>query len=378
MAGSGKEQITITLNDLSRVVKSLTDGTVLLVTDPVVYKINALSEKLSSLFTACLVKRIDVTAGLLTVESLEPIYTEFAGSHPGCIIALGGGTVMDTAKLMNMILSYNITPSDLIHGAWSNRPLIPAVAIPTTAGTGSEATHFAVVYRDKTKYSIADDNLVPDYVILDPELTLSMPRNTAAYTGFDAFAQAIESYWSINATDESKEYSREAISLIKTYFSESVLQNSLQARDAMQKAANLAGKAINIAQTTASHSISYPMSSFFGIPHGLAVFLTLPSIFAFNQEVTESDCTDIRGVAYVRDTMATLAEMVAESGKDPKETLYFRMAAFSVDTHLSAYGISDQDAIACILDNGFNPQRMKNNPRKITRNDLSRLLQDLL
>jgi alcohol dehydrogenase class IV len=292
---------------------------------------------------------------------------------------IGGGTVLDTGKMINILFSYTCKASDLVGFKSTGRTFIPMVALPTTAGTGSECTHFAVLYRDMVKYSVADPGLVPDYVILAPELTLSMPKMLAVHTGFDALAQAIESYWSINATDESKGYAREALSLIRQRFTVSVQQADFQSRSAMQKAAFLSGKAINIAQTTAAHAVSYPMSSFFGIPHGLAVFLTLPSIYAFNGGVSDADCTDPRGVAYVQQVMAELGEMIG--GNDTTgaaEILRSYLNAFSIDSRLSAYGIADEQAINRILDHGFNPQRMKNNPRRITRQDLSALLREIL
>ncbi len=378
MTGTDNKQVLTTFNDLPRIIKSFSSDKILLLTDPAVYDANALLEKLSSLFDTCSVKRVDVACRLLTVEFLKTIYTEITGFKPDSVLAIGGGTVLDTGKLINILLSYRIKPSDLIQFKSSNQPLIPMIAIPTTAGTGSEATYFAVIYKDNIKYSIADKNLIPDYVVLAPELTMSMPKNLAIHTGFDAFAQAVESYWSINSTEESKRYSIEALSLIKVNFIDSVLKESFQSRAAMQNAANLAGKAINIAQTTAAHSISYPMSSFFHIPHGLAVFLILPSVFAFNQMISDSDCNDPRGTVYIQETMNELSNAVSDHGKNPMETLLFFMEIFSVDPHLSSYGISTSQDITCILDNGFNPERMKNNPRIVTRNDLSIILQELL
>lgn len=373
-----KKQTLITLNDLPQRIHSLPSEKILLLTDPVVYEVNTLSEHFAPFFEKGTAKRINVSCKLLTVDSLEQTYKECADFYPDMIIMVGGGTVLDTGKMINLLLAYACKPVDLTQFKSEDKKLIPMVAIPTTSGTGSEATHFAVLYKDTIKYSVADNNLIPDYAILAPELTLSMPKKLAAYTGFDAFAQAIESYWSINSTDESKEYSKEALSLIRSHFVDSVLQNSLASRTAMQKAANLAGKAINIAQTTAPHSVSYPMSSFFGIPHGLAAYLILPSIFAFNNNITGADCADPRGVAYVRKTMGELSKMICDNDKTAYETLCSYFNTFSIDSRLSSYGISNNQDINYILDNGFNPQRMKNNPRGITREDLSAILQEIV
>ncbi len=373
-----KTQDIITFSELSQTIESLSAENILLLADPFVYQLNAISDMLAPVFEHRNSVKIELDTKLLSVESLEQTAAECAGFRPDCIIAIGGGTVLDTAKLINIMFSYNCNADDLISFSSTNLPLLPVVAVPTTSGTGSEATHFAVLYKENTKYSIIDQALIPDYVIHSPGLTYSMPKNLTAFTGFDALAQAVESYWSVNATDESKGYSREALTLITTHFHDAVLKNTPSGREGMQQAAYLAGKAINIAQTTAAHSISYPMSSFFGVPHGLAVFLTLPAIYDFNSNVTESDCSDSRGVLYVKKTMDELSEMINGTKTSPGEMLRSCFTAFSVNSHLSDYGITNREDINCVLDNGFNPQRMKNNPRHITRDDLLTILQGIL
>jgi alcohol dehydrogenase class IV len=156
----------------------------------------------------------------------------------------------------------------------------PLIAIPTTSGTGTEATCFAVVYIDKTKYSLKHSSILPDYTIIDPTLTHAMPPLVTAATGMDALAQAIESYWGVKSTHESQAYAREAITLTLAYL-KAACQNEVEARDAMSRAANLAGKAINLTETTACHAVSYPITSYFNVPHGHAVALTLASMFGY-------------------------------------------------------------------------------------------------
>lgn len=372
-----KKQRLIPFADIPRIIQSASDKDCLLLIDPVVSVNPLITEHIGPYIQNGAVKQIDVAYKLLSVSALEEVFTKCGSFKPRLIIAIGGGTVLDTAKLVNIVYSYSYSPHAVVTHRYSDRPLIPAIAVPTTAGTGSEATHFAVVYKDDVKYSVADNNLVPDYVVLAAEFTMSMPRSVVAHTGFDAFAQAIESYWSINSTDESKHYSRQALDSIKKHFVESVLRGAFVSRQAMQQAAYMAGKAINIAQTTAAHAISYPMSSFFHIPHGLAVFLTLPTIFKYNQGVSTGDCADPRGVAYVNATMHELAGMISQAGVPADEVLRSFFSTFSISPRLSDYGITSEQNILDILDNGFNPQRMKNNPRRISRETLSFFLREL-
>ena len=155
------------------------------------------------------------------------------------------------------------------------------IAIPTTSGSGSEATHFAVVYVGGEKFSVAHPiYMLPNVVVLNPSLTYSMDSYQTALSGVDAFAQAMESYWSVNSTEESKKYSIEALELIIEHLPLAVNYND-NSRDIMLHAANLAGKAINIAKTSGAHAISYVLTSKFNIPHGQAVALTLPAWYDF-------------------------------------------------------------------------------------------------
>jgi len=158
------------------------------------------------------------------------------------IISVGGGSVIDMAKLIQASASSDIDA--LIDGATIQAEnIVPHIAVPTTAGTGSEATQFAVVYRDKKKYSVESPLLLPYIAIVDPELTMSMPTHTTAVTGLDALAQAIESYWSVRSNAESKKYAAQAIKLIWKGIDSAIHNPSKQSREEMAYGAHYAGKA---------------------------------------------------------------------------------------------------------------------------------------
>ena len=131
------------------------------------------------------------------------------------VIAVGGGSVIDTAKTINILATQK--NSDLVKYVNDNTLItergLPLVAIPTTAGTGSEATHFSVVYVDKIKHSLAHRFMLPNYVIIDAELSYSLPPHITAASGMDALSQAVESYWAVKSTEESKKFASEAIIL---------------------------------------------------------------------------------------------------------------------------------------------------------------------
>ena len=175
----------------------------------------------------------------------------------GCdiIAAVGGGSAIDVAKCVKL---YTDLPGDGADGAWlkSNGTLndTELLAIPTTAGTGSEATRYAVVYHDGKKQSITSDAIIPNTVLFDPSVLDSLPDYQKKSTVMDALCHAVESFWSVNSTDESKQYSRTAIELIVANIDD-YLAGDNSKNEIMQEAAYVAGKAINIAQTTAGHAM---------------------------------------------------------------------------------------------------------------------------
>ena len=253
------------------------------------------------------------------------------------------------------------------------------MALATTAGTGSESTHFAVLYVGHVKHSIAEACILPDVAIVDVDLMMSMPARLAAATGMDALSQAVESYWSIHANAQSKRYAAEAIPLIVSNLVVSVNHPSHASRAVLARAAHLAGKAINISKTTAAHAVSYPLTSFWGIPHGHAVALTLSSFLLYNHAVDDADVSDKRGAKYVRRSIEEIAQLLGGSSvSEAKQLIDTLMLQVGLETDLSKLGIQGDKDIQLILDNGFNPDRVKNNPRLLTRSALSDILTNLM
>ncbi|MBA7584889.1 hypothetical protein ES708_26855 [subsurface metagenome] len=255
---------------------------------------------------------------------------------------------------------------------------IPSIMIPTTAGTGSESTHFSVVYINKIKYSLAHNTLLPDFVILDPVFTENLPPYITACTSMDALCQAIESFWSTKSTDESRIYSKQAIELIMTNIMKNVNNPDRASREKMLIASNLAGKAINIAKTTAAHSISYSLTSCFNVPHGHAVALTLPYFIEFNNNVSSENLQDNRGVEFIKDRMSELFIILkVKTATEAKDKLLNIMKEINLETKISKLGIN-RNNIYIIIENGFNPQRMKNNPRVFSERNLVNLIEKII
>lgn len=284
------------------------------------------------------------------------------------IIGVGGGSCIDMSKQINILAAQD--HPDIIKIIKDNTLIInkglPLIAIPTTSGTGSEATHFAVTYINKKKYSIAHTNMLPDYAIIDPKFTYKTSQQLIATCGFDALSQSVESYWSINSTNESKKYASKSMSLIiDNLFNAS--KGNKEAKNSMSEAAHLSGKAINITKTTAAHAISYPISTYFDIPHGHSVALTLGCFFIINAQITKENILDTRGKEYLVATMNELFKIFKQKdAQGCKKFWYNFMKKNKLETNLTKLGIKSKDDISKIINN-TDPIRIINNPVKVDK-----------
>jgi len=314
------------------------------------------------------------------IEDIKKGLGLFQSGNYDVIIAVGGGSVIDMGKCISIFSTNTGTPERLVLKKKTiKKKGIPLIRIPTTSGSGSEATHFAVVYINKNKYSLTEPNFMqPEYVIVDPQFTYDLPKNITAYSGMDALTQAIESFWNINSTLESKNYSKKAIKLVMENLLDAVVNPDKKSRMNMAIAANYAGKAINITKTTACHAISYPITSYFNVPHGHAVALSLPPMIVYNSNVNEDDVLDSRGVTFVKGTMKELISIIgASNALKAKEVVSQLMKNIDLETKLGELGIKTKEDIDVIIKNGFNPERVKNNPRKLDEYQLRIILEEI-
>ncbi|GHV66288.1 alcohol dehydrogenase [Spirochaetia bacterium] len=275
------------------------------------------------------------------------------------VIGIGGGSVLDMAKLIRFLYSYTgeITKNDF---SKCNK-LLPLIVLPTTAGTGTEATHFAVVYKNKVKYSVAHEDILPDYSIINPLFTYNNPRYLAACTGFDALAQAIEAYWSVQATKESDDYAIKAIKLLWDNLPSAVNLKKKECMDKVSEGAYWAGKAINIAKTTAPHAISYAFTTYYNIPHGNAVALTFPFFVEFNMNIDEKHKEKINTLFYFL-------------GIDESKAIVPTMQSYIKSIGLLTSLHFDMDIIL----NNINIERMNNNPKVLSREDIYTVLNSII
>ena len=294
------------------------------------------------------------------------------------MLAVGGGSAIDTAKLVNILAFNSDEPFAIVSGKAPihNRGL-PLVAIPTTAGSGSQATHFSVVYVNQRKYSVAHPFMMPDVAIVDPDLTASLPSYQAAVSGFDALCQSVESYWNVLATEESKHLAEKAIRMILPAIKSAVSQRDHLSRSAMVEASHLSGMAINITKTTAPHAFSYALTVPFGIPHGHAVAILLGRFWEINQNATEEEIRDPRGKQHFKTTMQRLFEMFNCTGARECAAYWYRlMSEVGLATDISSLGVRGEDTIKAIVD-GVNIDRLQNHPVRVNGNALRKILAKL-
>jgi alcohol dehydrogenase class IV len=282
-----------------------------------------------------------------------------------CILGIGGGSAMDTAKLIRLLPTDLATAHSIIGGG-STAELpsrkLPLILVPTTAGSGSEATSFATVYSDESKLSLDHPRVTADASIIDANLAASCPREVKAPAMFDALCHAVESYWSLRATEVSLAL---AISSIREMLGE--LYENRPPSPNMLIAAHYAGQAINITRTTAAHGFSYAMTSHMGIPHGLACLLNLRWVFAHNLEASQDRSSSVRQRLGELTTMLSLDD-------DPMSGLARLLQFHGYSAKLSEYGIRSCD-LALIAGAGLaGAGRTQNNPVPISLDDAQRWL----
>ena len=287
-------------------------------------------------------------------ESVEEGTAEFRRFHGDMIAAVGGGSAMDVAKCIKLYSNMDPGKNYLEQEIVPNN--IPFLAVPTTAGTGSEATRYAVIYYHGEKQSVSHPSCIPSAVLLAPALLRSLPAYQKKVTMMDALCHGIESGWSAHSTAESMEYSLEAIRMILAGM-DGYLDESEESAASMLQASNLAGRAINITQTTAGHAMCYKLTSLYGLPHGHSVALCLPYLWSYMLMHME-DCIDPRGADHVQRAFEEIAR--ALGCRDSVQAVEMLKRILKKLDLYPPMEWKPEDVT--ILAQSVNPVRLKNNP----------------
>ena len=306
---------------LTAVKPFITGRRVLGIIDPAVEKALRISERVQELELAAAFSIFTQFPPNPTWESLAGALSQAQVDSTDTVIAIGGGTAIDLAKLAATALDlggaaqlWEASQSNLSEGI--QRHSVQLFAIPTTAGTGAEATQFAVLYREGIKYSIAGAALKPDRTVLDASLLSSLPPSVIADAGLDAACQAMESLWSVRSSPESEQEAWEALRLAASHLALAVTTQSPENLNAMLEAAHRAGRAINLTTTSAPHALSYGLTSLFGIPHGRAVARLYGPIFKRTAISVEAYCRHPKGHPFLIERLKKIAQVWGQKPED--------------------------------------------------------------
>jgi len=297
--------------------------------------------------------------------------TAFVGSGCDTIIAFGGGSTIDVAKCIKLFSALD-HDKNYLEQKYSDTK-IPFIAIPGTAGTGSESTSFAVLYYNGDKYSVAHQSLLPDYAILSHEVLKTLPLYQKKCTIMDALCQAIESWWSVNSTEESRAYSKKSADMIVREMDGYLFEGSDEAAEMVMLGSNYAGRAINIAKTTAAHAMSYKITSMYGLPHGHAVAICLPKVWSYMISNIDK-CSDERGKEYLNGIFSDIA--LALGSSSPQRAVA-KFEALLARLDLPSLKLKNEEDLNFLFAS-VNVERLNNNPVSIDKDSLCKIYKKIL
>lgn len=300
---------------------------------------------------------------------VEAVVDMVQGQECDLIIGLGGGSVMDAAKLASVLKGAPYTIKDLLNDPTQAEKKVKTVMIPTTCGTGSEATCNAIVAipEEKSKKGIVNDNMIPDYVILDAQMIAKLPKAIVAATGVDALAHVVECFTSKKATPFSDCYALEGAKLIFANIREAY--NNLDNMDAKNKmliGAYYGGIAITGSGTTAVHALSYPLGGKFHIAHGVSNAILFAHVMKFNKDACAERLAvlcDAINPAYAEKTVEEKADYVIDQIADIVKVT-------NIPTDLTQYGVT-MDDLDFLVTAGSQQQRLLvNNMKELSLDDI--------
>lgn len=313
-----------------------------------------------------------------TYMQVQKLVDEFKASGADFIVAVGGGSAMDTAKLASLLATERYTVKDLLDDPTLAVKTVKTCLIPTTAGTGSEATPNAIVAvpEQELKIGIVNSSMVPDYVVLDAEMIRKLPRKIAAATGIDAMAHAIECFTSNKANPFSDIFALEAFDLIMNNIETACDDpDAMEAKNRMQIAAFYAGVAITCSGTTAVHALSYPLGGKYHIAHGVSNAILLVLVMKFNEPVIRGKLAAAYDrIVHGEKTCTTEAEKSAWV----VECMGQIVRHLDIPTSLSEFNVPRED-LDGLVKAGMQVQRLLvNNMRTVTPEDARNIYLEIM
>jgi len=313
-----------------------------------------------------------------TYEQAQALVDQCKAAGADLILAVGGGSVMDTAKLASILMTDDYGVKELLNDPKRGKKCIKSIMIPTTAGTGSEATPNAIVAvpEKQLKIGIVNDEMIADYAILDAVMIKKLPRKIAAATGVDALAHAIECWTSNKANPFSDMFAMQALDMILNNIMTACNDSeAMAAKNQMQIASFLAGVAITASGTTAVHALSYPLGGKYHIAHGVSNAILLIPVMRFNEPaIQEKLAAAYDRCVHGEKTCATVDEkskyMIAWLGRIVKD--------LDIPTSLKEFGVPEED-LDGLVDAGMQVTRLLvNNMREVTPADARAIYREIM
>lgn len=304
------------------------------------------------------------------VQHLNEFRSQVKG--PVGVLGIGGGSVLDVAKAAAGLANDPATALDAFRGKSITSKGVPFLAVPTTAGSGAEATNNAVLIDTErgVKASIRSDSFIAELIVLDPELTLTVPKDVTAASGMDSLTQAIEGYTSIHANEFTRPLSREAFRLVARNLTRAYeVGDDISARDALLKASFLGAVAFGSCRLGAVHGIAHPVGVRYGAPHGVVCAILLPHVMRFNmQECLDDYATLAQDVGTVKKKAS--AKVLAASLIGMVEQLNESMG---IPRKLKEIGLVEED-IEAIAEESLPSGSLAANRRKVQKEDVITIL----
>lgn len=309
------------------------------------------------------------------INELKLLIKFILKTKPNLIIAIGGGAVLDLAKTANALSYESNIQKKIINNIYKTKNFCEIFAIPMTAGTGAEVTTNAVIYINNKKYSVEGNLVKPKHMALLPELIIrNKKKNIIKSSAFDCFAQAVESMFSKKSNSKSVNYSKKSIKLFLENYKKFINQNSVNQAYSMSLASYYSGKAISISKTIAPHAVSYPFTSYFGVEHGYAVSLTFDSFLKHNYNNIINSTSNFN----LKNRYNMLFDMLDVGNiNELQNKIFIIKKTLSLKTNLSSINKKIPNNLNLILKD-VNLQRLNNNPVEIKKNDIYKILKDII
>jgi alcohol dehydrogenase len=312
-----------------------------------------------------------------TLENIEQVFEETASKNYDVLIGIGGGSVLDTTKILSVLKTNDASVEQLLGTDLVAKAGVPTILIPTTSGTGAEVTPNAIVTLpdQELKVGIVSKYLLPTLVILDPVLTLKLPKPITAATGMDAFTHSLESFISTKANPISDMFALESIRLISSSIVEAYQNGeSIEAREKMLVGSMYGGMALTSAGTAAVHALAYPLGGKYKIPHGVANSMLLPHVMKYNMDAITDRLALVAepmGISVQGLSNSQLAEKVVEKIIEWTHVL-------EIPQDLKNYGVKEEEVPEISVSASQVTRLLNNNPKTLSLADIEAIYRQLL